>query len=290
VKLYPGGTAMSRGNNGSKPPTVKRGVVSGWSTQAAARHVKWLMSVDPGGMPEGSVMYAYTLTVGPAIPATSADFHRLREMWLKRVERAVPGALWCWVMEWQARGAPHLHGVLVVPDTPEVNRAVLLLVYAGWSEVAEDTKALPVAQDVKRIADRFSGWLQYLSKHIGRGSKHMQRKAGAMPPGWASSGRLWGHSQGWPTAEQKLQMDEPAWYELRRLVHAWAMADARSEKDPEVRARRLRYLKRRRQVTRDVSRHVGLREWVPPRVMGRLIAWLTAQGYEVTDTETGEIL
>lgn len=281
---------MSRGNAGSKPPEgVKRGQVSGWSSQAAARHLAWLQSVNPAGLPEGTVMYGFTLTTGKDIPATAADFHLMRKTWFKRVERAIPGVIWCWVMEWQKRGAPHLHGVLVIPDTAEMKIAAHLLVYGGWCKVTESTDSLPVGQDV-RIADRISGWLQYLSKHIGRGSKHMQRAAGAMPPGWTSSGRLWGHSRGWPTKEHRLFIDDPAWFDLRRMVHAWAMADAKKEKDPVVRSRRVRYLKRRRQVKKEVSAQVGLREWIPPEVMYRLVIWATSEGFDVLDAETGEVL
>jgi len=288
VKVYPGGVTLSSGNNTAVAPVgVKRGKIAGWSSDAASRHVAWLMSVDPSAFPEGTAMWGYTLTVG-TLPGSAADFHLMRRAWLKRVERALPGTKWCWVMEWQKRGAPHLHGVLVVPDTAESTKALAQLVYGGWCEVAISTDALPVAQDLRQ-ADRISGWLQYLSKHIGRGSKHMQRKAGMMPPGWASSGRLWGHSQGWPTAEEKLFIDTRAWFELRRLVHAWALADARSEKDPEVRARRVRYLKHRRQLRLEVSRHAGLREWAPPHVMAELLTWCTSQGFDVVNAETGEL-
>lgn len=289
IKVYPGGIAMSRGNAGSTPPVdVKRGLVGGWSSQAASRHRTWLMSVDPRALPEETALWGFTLTVRNA-PVSAAEFHRMRVAWLKRAERAVPGVVWCWVMEWQKRGAPHLHGVLVVPDTEEMKVTLALLVYVAWCEVALSTDASPVGQDLRR-ADRISGWLQYLSKHIGRGNKHMQRKAGAMPPGWASSGRLWGHSQGWPTAEKKLFIDTEAWFELRRMTHAWAMADAKKEKDPEVRARRVRYLKHRRQVSKDVSRFVGLVEWAPPEVTAQLFAWCTAEGYDVLNAETGEVL
>jgi hypothetical protein len=68
------------------------------------------------------------------------------------------------------------------------------------------------------------------------------------------------------------------------------MADAKKEKDPAVRARRVRYLKHRRQVGKKVSRFVGLVEWAPPEVTGPLFAWCTAEGYDVLNAETGEVL
>lgn len=302
VRAYPNGAAVSRGTGGAPPPRdLIRGQVVGWSSHAAARHVRWLMSVEADRLLASCDLWAYTLTVRDT-PGDAAAFHRLRRAWLRRCERALrvddsrasavesaarPAGLplWCWVMEWQGRGTPHLHGVLVTPRGMRAD--VARLVHVAWPEVASQWGALGRAQDV-RLVTGSTGWFQYLAKHIGRGAGHRQRAA--LPPGWAASGRLWGHSGGWPVAEAVLDVDGPAYVHLRRLVHSWALADARSESVPEVRRRRVAYLLRRRQLSREVSRYVGVVEWVPPAVLARMLDWVVAQGCDVVDRSTGEVL
>lgn len=281
LKMYPNGGAMSRGRGQSVPPVgVKRGRVAGWSTQAAARHVAWLMSVDAHALVEleGRELFAFTLTVRDT-PPDAASFHVARRAWEKRAKRILGSDLRiCWVMEWQRRGAPHLHGVLAPRVAPTNAQLVARLVYVSWPEVV-GCGTTATGQDVKRTTSA-AGWLAYLSKHIGRPSGHAQRVG--MPPGWEASGRLWGHSQGWPTRETVADLDLGTWYALRRLLHGWRMASARSERDPAVRARRIGALKRaRRRVTREASPWVGLREWVPPHVLDRLLAAAAADGGSV---------
>lgn len=310
VRSYPNGGSIARGSHGVPPTNVKRGRIAGWSSNAAARHVRWLMSIESDALMADFELWAYTLTVRD-IPGDAKAFHALRRAWLQRVSRALVrpepddspapgrpdaltdaepvrgpvGPLWCWVMEWQKRGAPHLHGVIVAPKG--MQREVALLVYVAWPEVAAAWGASGRGQDVRAV-DGATGWFAYLAKHIGRGKHHGQRTA--MPPGWEASGRLWGHSEGWPTSETAFDVDGAAFVHLRRLVQGWALADARSERLPEVRRRRIAYLKRRRRLSKEVSSFVGMVEWIPPRVLGRMLEWVAQEGSEVVNRGTGEVL
>lgn len=287
LTAYPQGVSMSRPpSNLTPPPAARRGKVDGWNSHTASRHLKWLMSVQPEAL-SGHDLYAFTLTTR-SLPPDASDWQRLRNSWLVEVRRAVPAVLYTWVVEWQGRGAPHLHGMLAVPSgTPR--ETVLGLCYKTWPRVASAYGALPCGQDC-RPSPGTSGWFAYMGKHSGRSASHRQRAG--RPKGWTSTGRLWGHGAGWPTSSQLIDLDQQAWFAVRRLLHSWAIADARRERDPRRRADRLRYLRRRRQLPADRSRYVGLREWAPPQVVGRFLDWAAAQGYEVSriDGATGEII
>lgn len=287
LTAYPQGVSMSiPPSRQIPPPPGRRGTIDGWTSQAASRHLKWLMSVDPAKLNEYD-LYAFTLTTR-SLPPAASDWQRLRDNWLREVRRALPGALYTWVTEWQGRGAPHLHGMLAVPKgVPQ--GIVLGLCYKEWPRVARAYGAAPCGQDC-RPSPGTSGWFAYMGKHSGRSASHRQRAG--RPPGWTSTGRLWGHGRGWPTSSQLINLDQQAWFAIRRLLYAWAVADARSDRAPARRATRLRYLRRRRRLPADRSRYVGLREWAPPSVVRRLLDWAAAQGYEVSriDAATGEIL
>ena len=102
----------------------KRGEITGWTADAVRRHTRWLYSVDVtqlDGLGDG-----VTLTLRD-VPS-DVEWTRLVKIFLQRVNR-LPGLLrWHAVVEWQRRGAPHLH----------------LAVY--WSRTADNVQAQPRAE------------------------------------------------------------------------------------------------------------------------------------------------
>lgn len=258
----------------------KRGTVRGWSSEAAARHRRWLWSVDTDALDDASYGLALSLTLREC-PASAADWSALRTAFLKRVAR-LGAARWHWVTEWQKRGVPHLHGAVffdTLPDWAEGSPVALSrAVVTAWLEVAEPYGSLRGAQRVEAITDA-AGWGKYCSKHSARSATHYQRVG--MPAGWASSGRLWGHGGDWPLRQTDLVVDWSAFHQLRRLVRSWRLADARQEKDPRRRAQRILAARRMLQVSPRASRVWGLGEWVPEHVMARVLEWCNAEGLEV---------
>ena len=244
------------------PASKKRGQVQGWTPEAARRHVRWLYSVRTDGLDGHG--WAVTLTVRDC-PPSAAEWHAARRAWIERVRRR--GVLrHHWVIEWQARGVPHLHAAVYVGDDA---RRVGALLLADWIEVCERRgwKAGIRAQDVKRI-DGPVGWLQYLSKHAGRSAAHYQRMG--MPEGWERTGRLWGYGGEWPREEGlEVSLTLAEGVRLRRLVDQYVRARARQRGN---RAHEL-YLRRRRKAERDPwrSRVLGVSEWVPEDVVLRLL-------------------
>ena len=279
-------TAYLNGSTAGTPPgkndhvRAKRSVVKGWSSAAVRRHTKWLYSVDADDLAAGGeVGLALTLTMRNC-PASADDFHALRRAWIKRLERRGLQRLH-WVIEWQRRGVPHIHAAVYFPDdTGHTMEELAAIAVFAWTNVAEEYGALVQAQHFDQIQGAL-GWLQYLSKHAARGAQHYQRQGS--PEGWERTGRLWGHVGEWPTLEpMKYSMSMPAYHRYRRLVRAWRIADARSERDPETRKRREMFARRMLACPDPrLSAVRGVSEWTPEHVTAAFIALLDDEGHRL---------
>jgi hypothetical protein len=183
------------------------------------RHKAWLYSVDTPRL--YGVGDAVTLTLLDT-PATSDDWRQL----LNRLFRSLREAgfiRWHWVVEWQRRGAPHLHLAVYGPEDGAGGCDVVGM----WLRL---TKAAYGAQIVSQHVEPITGivgWLEYLSKHASRGVAHYQRWG--KPVGWEKTGRLWGYGGDWPTVEPVVGwMTTAQMHQVRRMVRNWAIAEARS--------------------------------------------------------------
>lgn len=261
MKLYQNGASAYMGGVGTHERSP-RGDVVGWSAAAARRQRQWAWSVDASGLTGHG--YALTLTMGRT-PEDAVALHKLRRQYEMRLSRM--GAIRThWVIEWQARGTPHMHAAVYFERKLSPLERIDLL--GHWLTVA----ALPYGaerfgQDLKDI-DGPLGWLQYLAKHATRGIAHYQRNG--HPEGWDKTGRLWGHGGKWPTVEpvELDRLSNPEFYRLRRLMRKWAIADAQKKGDRD----RVIYLKRSpKRVGKTKSRFQGAAEWIPEEAMLRLV-------------------
>lgn len=267
----------------SVPQTSRKGgglrsTIKGWSPGAAARHRAWLQSVDPAQLPTEHA-YAFTLTVKET-PASAAEWHTLRTTWEKRLRRmgATAGH---WVTEWQRRGTPHLHGsVWFATALTPLDR---MRVISGWVEVCASRGLTATVQaQVLKDVESMGGWSRYCSKHSARSTAHAQRQG--FPEGWETSGRVWGHWGGpWLTRGTGYGLDFEAWHIARRLMRAWALADARSERDPKRRKSRMMAVRRSasRVAQPSLSAVMPVREWIPETAMTKMLNWLLDEGYSV---------
>lgn len=228
IQVYLHGVTMGTPGRGGKRDRT-RGKVSGWSQAASRRNVAFLRSVEPESLPDSGsgplTGWAFTMTVRDC-PGTSADWHRLRRAFLMRLERL--GAVRVhWVVEWQRRGVPHLHGAVWLPEAINGRKMV-----DHWLEVARSFRAGGRGQHVAPIHDAV-GWFQYVAKHAARGVSHYQRAPESVPPGWrGETGRVWGRTGDWDTREPiKLSVTSDVFYRLRRLARAWRKSDARESGD-----------------------------------------------------------
>lgn len=287
MTVYPhggkGGVAPGRNDH----QRMKRGNVEGWSAGAVRRNTQFLMSIRENELTGAGV--AITLTLRDC-PPTSADWHRMRRAWVKRMERAGMVRLH-WVTEWQRRGVPHLHGAIWFPDEYDT-----LTPIDAWVELAGKYGAQHWGQHARPI-DGAIGWFQYLAKHAARGVHHYQRSGDNVPLSWElRTGRVWGYSGDWPLAKPRqygLQGAEGdgGWFRLRRLVRSWRKADARASHH-KVRGWRISSARRMLKSSEpELSMLRGFSEWMPAEaVQVRMLAAVADLGHQVVDRETGEVL
>lgn len=257
---------------------AKRATIQGWSTGAVRRHTKWLYGIPHEEL--SGYGYAVTLTMRDC-PETSKEFHRLRDLYIKRVVRM--GAIRThWVVEWQRRGVPHMHTAIYFDRELTVEEQFALKQH--WVELCEPYGALMVSQYLLPITGP-AGWLKYLSKHAARGAAHYQRQG--KPSGWETTGRLWGHTGVWPEREpMRFDISREDYFRLRRLVRAWRYADARMEKDPVVRRRRMISARGMLRCSdRTLSEVRGVSEWVEESWNLAILALFAEQGATVRQVD-----
>lgn len=255
---------------------AKRGTVQGWTRESVRRHTKWLYSINIEHL--NGHGYALTATLRDC-PESSDAFHRLRRNFFDRAARRMPAFVRLhWVIEWQRRGVPHMHMALYFDR--ELTAAEKFRLVHHWVSLCEPYGATHSAQYLLPISGP-SGWLQYLSKHAARGAAHYQRSG--KPSGWEKTGRLWGHEGLWPV-EEPMRFDVPrsAYFRYRRLVRAWRLADARAEKDPDTRRRRIVSARGMlRCGDQSLSEVRGISEWIDQDTLLQFLALLSEDGHQV---------
>ncbi len=252
------------------------------------RHTRWLYAVNPEALSspaDGLVGVSLTLTVARC-PETPADWEALRRAWLKAVQRAGVVRLH-WVVEWQARGVPHMHLALYCPSDRSAEEWGAIAIVAWLQRAGETYGARVSGQDWNEIEGPL-GWLQYLSKHAARGVAHYQRQG--KPAAWENTGRLWGYTGDWPVVEPwTIDAEWAAFYRLRRVVRLWRTADARkalqAAKTPEEARKARRRITYARHMLRCPDRSLspvrGVSEWIPLEQLERIVDELAAQGFAI---------
>lgn len=278
---------------------AKRGEIHGWSPGAVRRSLKFLYSIDERGLTgEG---WAFTLTVRDCPPSPEA-FYLAIKAWLKQVGRLMGTVRVHWVIEWQRRGVPHLHGAIWFPDGTESGYHVENILTKLWMAYAAAFGAGDRGQLVKPINGPI-GWFQYVSKHAARGAKHYQRSSENIPQAWHKTGRMWSHGGSWPIKEPvKVGIENRAYYALRRMARAWRRADARASYvkaratvgdsgQPAPRSLQILAEARHRIISArtmlrcnkpEIARFRGISEWISEDLSLLMIRRLHQSGYSVT--------
>lgn len=284
LRIYSNGiTAGLPPKTVSQHERVKRSDCSGWSETATRNNTAFLYSVNSTEL--NGYGYAFTFTVKD-LPDSPDDWHRLRDVFLKRCRRA--GMIrYHWVTEWQKRGVPHLHGCIYFPDPLSWNEVQQLS--KAWCDVAKPYGSLYKGQQIKPIESSL-GWLKYLAKHGSRSSYHYQRSS--KPVEWDSTGRVWGKGGDWPTRETVVDLTIEQFHQFRRLAKSWRKADARTplkivdadgktlnpdflgipyDKLPRNGRRITQARKMFNRGDKDISRLIGVSEWIPEAIAFRMI-------------------
>jgi hypothetical protein len=234
-------------------PEHFRGDVTAWSRRSRSRMTLTLASLDYGPLFElgTPAMVTYTLpgdwlTVAP----TGKAFKRLMKEMFQRLERAYgkPAARLLWKLEFQGRGAPHLHTFMVPPTVlahcscPVCPPGSDLLPFRTWlshtwadvvdhpdpSERAKhraagtgiDYREGLKARDPKRLA-------VYFSKHGGAaGGKEYQHD---VPEAWqvvgAGPGRFWG-VRGLSAVVESVPVTDQAFTVMKRTLRRLSQRQA----------------------------------------------------------------
>lgn len=226
VKVWHNGLSAGIAPSGAGLDPGKRGQVRGWSVQSSRSNTRFLFSVRS----EDLTGQGWTATLTVLECPDSEIWKRARHSWLTRMSRLGVSRLH-WVVEWQERGAPHLHAAMWFDEEVQGLEWALrdVQIWGGWLDVCRDLGmvASDCSQYTLPIRDLL-GWLQYLSKHAARGAGHYQRAGEGIPDGWKSTGRMWGYIGEWPTDEpSEVDLDGPGWILFRRLVRSYRVSVAR---------------------------------------------------------------
>jgi hypothetical protein len=228
-----------------------RGAVVEWSRPSRLRMVEAMCSLDwgpvvapptPGWRPA-----MVTLTLPGdwlAVAPTGQAFKQLMAAFFKRWARRF-GEPWrgVWKLEFQRRGAPHLHLYSACPTGPEFREWVS----RTWYEVvgSGDERHLRAgtgvdwgegirASDPKRLAVYF---LKRATGHnLGVDKEYQHRvpfewggidyETGERGPEDAGPGRFWGY-RGLDRCEAEVELDREQFFQARRLLRRWARANGR---------------------------------------------------------------
>lgn len=288
VKVYCNGLTAGVAPTTPIIPDTDRGIVQGWTKGSVRRNLAFLYSVQHDGLT--GVGFALTLTLRecPSTPDSWRDLCRAFFMRLRRLG-LIRGH---WVVEWQRRGVPHLHGSFYFPAdvvNGYASGAFEEVLKWAWVQIAASHAAAPHAQFSSPIYDSH-GWDEYVSKHAARGVNHYQRSPENIPAAWrqTGTGRIWGKIGQWPVLEpMRLDIDFPSFHRLRRLARGLRLADSRRpvaptnrKKDPERdRRRRIRSARGMlRCPDPKLSAVRGVSDWLPMDLQLRALAYLSSLG------------
>jgi hypothetical protein len=267
---YRHGTSAGRPPSVNSHPRAKREKCQGWTDGATRRNTRFLQSVDESRLDGAGMTFTGTLR---DCPPTPADWHRVRKSFLQGLTRMGATRIH-WATEWQRRGVPHIHLCAYFPPDAAPTLGQLT---AAWMSVAAPYRPTVTAQAARLVSDAL-GWFQYVAKHTARGAKHYQRNQANAPESWqGETGRMWGHSAGWPLAPvYRWGVDDAAFYRYRRLVRSWRKADARGNRH---RTRSARTMLKCSDYARSQCR--GVSEWLPEQLQTAMFAHLAAHGARI---------
>ena len=225
-------------------PALRAGVVTEWSAKSRARMIERFASLDytrmqdQDGLP-GMVTLTYPgdwRTVAPDGVTVKRHVRALQLRWFRESGQKLVGL---WKLEFQRRGAPHVHILASVPALDSTGLRFELWLSRAWTEIvnppdpteyakhlaagtAIDFSAATTSIDPRRIAI-------YFLKH---GTKTVDDKEyqHVVPEAWrspgAGPGRFWG-VWGLETASVVLRLDYDDYVAAKRVLRRLAIAGAR---------------------------------------------------------------
>lgn len=227
-----------------------RGVIGEWSSGSRRRMARTIAELDYSRWHEdGGILAMVTLTLPGdwlTVAPTGRAFKRMIEVFRRRWTRAVGPWRGLWKLEFQRRGAPHLHALMRVPATVGGRRFEEWL-SATWADVVnhpdpvERAKHLAAGTRVDFSGMRFSDPRRtalYFAKHSAKtlDDKEYQH---VVPEAWraegAGPGRFWG-VWGLSRATAEVEVDWQTFVRARRILRHVARARAAETEMSRLRA------------------------------------------------------
>lgn len=171
----------------------------GWTAKSLAANRNFLQSFDEREL-AGHMGVWLTLTVGAAEIPSPVQFSRLFDSWWRRIRKRQVRCLH-WVIEFQKRGAPHLHILLYFEDTVQQSEFWERSLYLrrSWIDFMGHTGARLSGQRAVLITD-YNGLLQYVEKHASKALSEVSHGHIRVPDSWQDvTGRMWGKKGRWPS-------------------------------------------------------------------------------------------
>lgn len=223
LRLYPSGLTVFQPSGTHTRVRPERRPCSGWTLSSTRRLVRWLYSLDLARI--DAPIYSFTLTLRNCPPSPD-HWKCLREAFFRRLHRLQVTQIH-WLTEWQRRGVPHLHGIVILPCDFPADAFV-----GEWLLAAREYRPAERSQYYRPIYDAL-GWQEYLGKHSARGVTNYQRAPGGIPEAWKGrTGRMWGSRGVWPTyPPMEFYLSNGLFYQLRRLLKKRALSLARARRD-----------------------------------------------------------
>lgn len=219
VEVRPGGMICKFDLPAGTTPAGWRGPIKGFSRRSKRRLMEKLIGVEweaivqgVGKRSMGARGVFLSVTYPEEYSANWGDWKRDLEVLRKRLSRTWPVSFGIWKEEFQERGAPHFHILMVfeeVVDLPEFRQWVS----RAWYEVVSsgDPKHLAAGTNVRPLYGPVQRLLRYLIKYLGK-----------LVESDGETGRIWGH-WGEPPCNvlMTITLGRASWVEFQRRVRRW---------------------------------------------------------------------
>ena len=215
-----------------------RGEVMYWSAKSRARMCRTLASLDYSPIVDRGALPAMVTLTYPGnwemVAPDGATVKRHFDSFRKRFERwSGRSAAWVWKLEFQRRGAPHLHLWLAVPNADVT--ALRSWLGSAWADIVahpdpEERRRHELAgtavdvlsglrgSDPKRLAI-------YFTKHNSPNSLQDKEYQHVLPSSWRQPGRgpgRWWGVYGIRTCTVTVEVGLEAYLAARRIVRRWS--------------------------------------------------------------------
>lgn len=179
AQVSPGGTYLGVKATGVRqciPPKSNRGVIRGFSRRSRSRMLKMFGAIHRTALSSSLLV---TLTYPRSFPTESSTYRRHFHLFSERLRKTFPTSSAIWKLEFQTRGAPHFH--LIVMGVPFLAREWLS---RCWYQICDsgDIRHLRAGTQVQRSRSPREA-LAYVAKYVAKVTEGSP---------YAEPGRFWG--------------------------------------------------------------------------------------------------